>query len=211
MTETQLAEALGAFPTGNLCNAHPDVKAMGPALAPLFKGIKICGPAKTARVTPGQNAAIHRAVHMARPGEILVVDGGGSCGFGPFGDILATACRLKGIGGLVIDSTIRDTAEIRQMGFPVFCRGANPTATAKSDPGEIDGEVCCAGVPVRPGDIIVADDDGVVVVPHDVAEEIAEKAAAVARREQVILDRLAKGETTYQIFDLATHISSQDR
>lgn len=202
MTPTELTQALSQFPTGNLCNAHPGVRALGSELMPLFDGAKLAGPAKTAKAPPGQNAAIHRAVHTASAGDVLVVDCDGDRNFGPFGDILATCCRNQGVVGLVIDSTVRDTADLRKMQFPVFCRGANPAATAKTDPGQIDIEVTCAGVRVRPGDLVIGDDDGVVVIPLEIAEEVAERAAAVARKEEAILARLAHGETTLQIFEL---------
>lgn len=202
MSETSLPARLGGFPTGNLCNAHPQVRAIGSAIAPLFPGAKVCGPAKTARIMPGQNAAIHRAVHTASPGDVLVIEAGGNMDFGPFGDILATNCRNKRILGLIIDGTIRDTGEIREMAFPVFCRGANPTGTQKTDPGEIDITVTCAGVIVHPGDIIVGDDDGVVVVPAEIAVQVAQKVTIIAGKEEEILARLAGGESTKEIFGL---------
>ena len=164
MSNDQVLESLGRFPTSNLCNAHPDVQATVAEVAPIFHGARILGPAKTARTSPGQNAAIHHAVHTAMPGDVLVVAGGGDKSFGPFGDILATCCRNKGIVGVVIDSTIRDVAEIREMRFPVYCLGTNPTSTSKSDPGMIDIEIVCGGARVRPGDVIAGDDDGVVVM-----------------------------------------------
>ncbi len=202
MTETEIAEALGRFPTGNLCNAHQDVQAMQADLTPLFQGAKLSGPAKTARTRPGENAAIHRAVHTAKHGDVLVVDAGRDRRFGPFGDILATCCRNQGIAGLVIDGTIRDSEEIREMRFPVFCLGTNPSATAKSDPGEIDIEIKCGGICVRPGDFVIGDDDGVVLVPHEIARDVARRAAEVVRKEEAIKARLARGETTLEIFQI---------
>ncbi len=205
MHEFQIVEALGRFPTGNLCNAHPDVRAMASWLAPLFPGARVVGPAKTAKIRPGENAAIHRAVYSAKPGEVPVVDSAGDRSFGPFGDILATCCRNQGVAGLVIDCTIRDTAEIRQMRFPVYCLGANPTATGKADPGEIDIEIDCGGLRVRPGDFIPGDGDGVVVVPREIVGEVVERAAAVLRKEETIKARLARGETTLEIVGIASN------
>jgi 4-hydroxy-4-methyl-2-oxoglutarate aldolase len=202
MNDMQISRALGKFPTGNLSNAHREVRAMHSALAPLFQGARIAGPARTARVPLGENAAIHRAVHTAMRGDVLVVDSAGDRTFGPFGDILAACCRNQGVAGLVIDGTIRDTADIKDMRFPVFCLGANPTATAKSDPGEIDIEIECGGVRVRPGDFIAGDDDGVVVVPREIAQAVIEKAGVVARREEAIKARLSRGETTLEIFEI---------
>ncbi|MEX0923662.1 MAG: RraA family protein [Rhodovibrionaceae bacterium] len=195
-------EVFNKFGTGDLCNAHPEVRALGAAIKPLYPGIKLIGPAKTARMSPGQNAAIHLAVHTSQPGDVLVVDGGGTRGFGPFGDILATGCQKKQIAGLVIDSTIRDAGALREMQFPVFCLGSNPTGTVKTEVPEVDIEILCGDAPVKPGDLIFGDDDGVVVIPQALAAEVAEKAAAVQAREKGFLERLAAGETTYEIFKL---------
>jgi 4-hydroxy-4-methyl-2-oxoglutarate aldolase len=198
MTPTDFA----AFPTGNLCNADPRVRAIAPAIRPLIPGKRIAGRARTARITPGQNGAIHRAVHHATAGDILVVDGGGSERFGPFGDLLADGCLAKGMVGAVFDCTIRDSADIAALGFQVFCRGFHPEATAKTDRGETDVPVVLGGVTVHPGDIVVGDDDGVVVIPGDAAEEVLTKVAAVAAREESIRARIHAGETTLEIFEL---------
>ncbi len=193
---------LGDFPTGNLCNASAEVRALDSAIVALSPGVRIAGPARTARVKPGYNAAIHRAVYAAKAGDVLVVDAGGSRAYGPFGDILAGACQRRRIVGLVIDGMIRDSAEVRALGFAVFCRGTNPSATSKSEPGEIDVEVTCGGVRVRPGDWVVGDDDGVVIVPREIAAEVAERANEVAEREREIQRSLSAGQTTLEIFDI---------
>jgi 4-hydroxy-4-methyl-2-oxoglutarate aldolase len=191
-----------AFPTGNLCNADPRVRAIAPAIKPLIPGKRIAGRARTARIAPGQNSAIHRAVHRATAGDVLVVDGGGSERFGPFGDLLADGCLAKGVVGAVFDCTIRDSADIAALGFQVFCRGFHPEATAKTDRGETDVPVVLGGVQVHPGDIVVGDDDGVVVIPGDAASEVLTKVAAVAAREEAIRARIHAGETTLDIFEL---------
>jgi 4-hydroxy-4-methyl-2-oxoglutarate aldolase len=191
-----------AFPTGNLCNADPRVRAIASAIKPLIPRKRIAGRARTARITPGQNGAIHRAVHHAVAGDILIVDGGGSERFGPFGDLLADGCLAKGMVGAVFDCTIRDSADIAALGFQVFCRGFHPEATAKTDRGETDGPVVLGGVQVHPGDIVVGDDDGVVVIPGDAAREVLTKVAAVAAREETIRTRIHAGETTLEIFEL---------
>ncbi|MEM6610122.1 MAG: RraA family protein [Pseudomonadota bacterium] len=191
-----------AFPTGNLCNADTSVRAVAPGIKPLLPGKRIAGPALTARITPGQNGAIHRAVHTADAGDILVVDGGASERFGPFGDLLADMCLLKGMAGAVFDCTIRDNADIAALGFQVFCRGFHPEATAKTDRGETDIYVIVGGVLIKPGDIVVGDDDGVVVIPKEVATDVLSKVAAVAEREEAIRARIRAGETTLEIFEL---------
>lgn len=190
------------YPTGNLCNAHPEIQALGSAIKPLIPRRRVAGRALTARITPGQNAAIHRAVHNANPGDMLVVDGGGSNRFGPFGDLLAENCKAKGMSGGVFDCTIRDSADIAALGFQVFARGSHPEATAKSDPGETNIPIMVGGVLVNPGDIIVGDDDGVVVIPSELAAEVLEQVAKVAEREETIRNRILGGESTYEIFNL---------
>jgi 4-hydroxy-4-methyl-2-oxoglutarate aldolase len=199
---TSIASQLRQYPTGNLCNANKGVQALDFAIKPLLPGVRLAGPAKTARIVPGQNAAIHRAVHTALPGDVLVVDGAGATTFGPFGDLLAECCKKQGIAGAVLDSSIRDSAEIRDLGFQIFSRGYHPAATAKDDPGDIDIEIVCGGVRVRPGDIIVADDDGVVVVPRDIATTIVEQAKQVIDNEESIRARILAGESTFEIFGL---------
>lgn len=191
-----------AYPTGNLCNADPAVRPLSSGIKPLISGRRIAGPARTVRITPGQNGAIHRSVHKASPGEVLVVDGAASDRFGPFGDLLADGCKAKGIAGAVFDCTIRDSADIAALGFQVFCRGFHPEATSKDDPGEVDIPVVVGGVSVSPGDIIVGDDDGVVVIPAEIAEAVLSKVAQVAAREEAIRARILAGETTYDIFEL---------
>jgi len=191
-----------AYPTGNLCNADPAVRPLSSTIKPLIAGQRIAGPALTIRITPGQNGAIHRAVHSAQPGEVLVVDGDASDRFGPFGDLLADACKIKGIAGAVFDCTIRDSADIAALGFQVFCRGFHPEATSKTDAGEIDIPITVGGVSVSPGDIIVGDDDGVVVIPAQIADDVLSKVAQVAAREETIRARILAGETTYDIFEL---------
>ena len=191
-----------AYPTGNLCNADPRVRAVTPSIKPVIPGKRIAGPARIARITPGQNGAIHRAVHHANAGDILVVDGGGSERFGPFGDLLADCCLAKGMAGAVFDCTIRDSADIATLGFQAFCRGFHPEATGKTERGETDVPVVMGGVQINPGDIVVGDDDGVVVIPADAAEEVLTKVAAVVAREEAIRARIRAGETTLEIFEL---------
>jgi 4-hydroxy-4-methyl-2-oxoglutarate aldolase len=191
-----------AYPTGNLCNADPRVRAIAPGIKPLIPGKRIAGVARTVRITPGQNGAIHRAVHHAQPGDLLVVDGGASMRFGPFGDLLADGCIAKGIVGAVFDCTIRDSADIADLGFQVFCRGFHPEATAKSDRGETDIPIVVGGALITPGDIVIGDDDGVLVVPQEAAADVLTQVAGVATREEAIRARIHAGETTLDIFAL---------
>ncbi len=190
------------YPTGNLCNANPAVRPLASAIKPLIPNRRIAGSARTARVRPGQNAAIHRAVHRARPGDMLVVDGSGADRFGPFGDLLADSCKVRGLSGGVFDCTIRDSTDIAALGFQVFARGFHPEATAKTEPGEIDIPVTVGGVLVSPGDIVVGDDDGVVIVPAELAATVLDQVADVATREETLRARIRAGESTCEIFNI---------
>lgn len=191
-----------AFSIGALCNASPTVRPLSAAIKPLEREHRVAGRARTARTPPGQNAAIHRAVHLAQPGEILVVEAGGASRFGPFGDILAACCQQRGMAGAVLDGSVRDAADLRALGFPVFCRGLHPEPTAKTEPGAVDVEINCGGARVRPGDYIVGDEDGVVVIPFEEADAVRAQAAQVLEREAEIRARMAAGETTFEIFKL---------
>lgn len=195
-------DAFTAYPTGNFCNANPAVRPLAPTIRALIPGKRVAGRARTARILPGQNAAIHRAVHHSEPGDMLVVDGAGSDRFGPFGDLLAECCKQRGMVGGVFDCTIRDSADIAALGFQVFARGYHPEATAKTDAGETDIPVTLGGARVHPGDVLVGDDDGVVVIPAAIAETVLEQVAAVAAREEGIRARILAGESTFDIFDL---------
>ncbi len=123
-----------AYPTGNLCNADARVRPLAAAIKPLIPGLRIAGPARTVRITPGQNGAIHRSVYHAQPGDILVVDGGASERFGPFGDLLADGCRAKGMAGAVFDCTIRDRGILRRLAFRSFAGDFTPRRPRKPSP-----------------------------------------------------------------------------
>jgi 4-hydroxy-4-methyl-2-oxoglutarate aldolase len=196
------AGRLGALGTATVAEALATARVLDPAPRPLAPGMRLAGPARTVRCRPGDNLALHRAIAAAQPGDVIVVDYGGSLGSGPFGEIMALACQMRGIAGLVTDGAVRDSEQIAALGFPVFARGLNIRGTVKSDPGEIDVPVTLCGATVDPGDMIVADADGVIVVP--MAEVAAALSAAEARasREAQAMDRLRAGESTLQILGL---------
>ena len=205
MTETEKKEIitkLQAFSTGTLCNADASAHSMDAALRRLYPEARLAGYARTARTPYGHNGAIHRAARELQPGEVLVVDAGGSRDFGHFGDLLATCCQYRGCVGVVIDGSVRDTVELHKMGFPVFCTGTNPTRSSRSDPGEINVEVEVGGVSVVPGDIVVADEDGVVVIPADAGGRLARAAAEVERKEEEMRAQILQGRSTYELFGM---------
>lgn len=189
-------------PLGNYCDADPRVEAMDAGIRPIADSMRVAGPAFTVSSPPGHNLAVHRAVAEAHPGDVLVISMGGDCRFGPFGEILALACQRRGIAGVVVDGTVRDGNDIEALGFPVFCRGLAPAGTRKDDPGRIGEPIRCGHVSVDPGDVIVGDRDGVVVVPREAMDDVQAALARIAAKEARIKDGIAAGKTTLELLDL---------
>lgn len=182
--------------------------AMVSAIRSLAIGSRICGPALTVDCRPADNLAIHAAVRAGRPGDVLVVDAKALVDVGYWGDILTTAAQVGGLAGLVIDGSVRDVAVIRGMGFPVFSRGISLRGTTKVLPGAVGVAITCGGVPVAPGDIVLGDDDGVVVVPRAEAVAVLERAQERERREEEIRQRLTGGATTIDLLGLEEKLRS---
>jgi len=204
MGEDRPAEGLAHYPSSCLADAHPQVQAVGAMVRPLERAFKVFGSARTAKLAPGHNAAIHRALHASQRGEVLVVSADGDIRYGYFGEILAQCCLDRGIAGLVIDGAVRDCRAIIELNFPVFCTGLSPRGSGKAEPGKIGTEISCGEARVRPGDFVAGDADGVVFIPRELAAEVLERAEGVLEREMVIKKRLAQGESTLQIFAIHT-------
>jgi 4-hydroxy-4-methyl-2-oxoglutarate aldolase len=163
----------------------------------------LAGAALPVRCLPGDNLALHLAISAAKPGDVLVVDYGGSVESGPFGEIMALACQMRGISGMVIDGAVRDSTQIAALGFPVFARGLNIRGTTKKDPGQIGEPVRIGGVKITAGDMVLADADAILVLAaEDLAPALAAGEARAAREEQM-MERLRHGETTLSILGLS--------
>lgn len=195
-------EGLRVFSAATLHEAQGQAGAMSTAIKPIYSGMRLCGSALTIEGHPGDNLAIHEAVALAWPCDVLVVDYKGQEEFGPFGDILATACLERGLAGLVIDGCVRDGAVMRDMGFPVFARGLNMKGTQKARRGAIGGPISCGGVAVNSGDVVVGDDDGVVIVPHDAVAVTIKAAQEREDKEAALRDRLHEGALTVDLLGL---------
>lgn len=204
MKPHDLAKEFAGIATGNLSDAMGKRGNMHSSIKPVYLSAKMAGIAVTAACYPGDNLTIHKAMEIAAPGSILVVNAVGFTEAGLFGDIMALACQIKGIAGAVIDGGCRDIEEIEQIGFPVFARGVNPGGTVKETLGAIDVPIQCGGVLVTPGDIVVGDRDGVVVVPSERAEEVLDRARKIIARETGIRELLRQGKSTVEIFGLQT-------
>ena len=174
--------------------------ALDPAIKPLAADMTVCGRALTVRCHTGDNLMLVKAVSMAGPGDVIVADMGSAVASGPFGEVLAVECMARGAAGLVVSCTVRDSREIIRMGFPVFSAGLCVRGTAKATLGTINHPICIGGEIVRPGDLIVGDADGVVVVPLEEAPDILRLAEERTAKEAAVMDRLRAGESLFDIY-----------
>jgi len=188
-----LIAALRALAVANLTDSMNFTRAVAGAIRPMHKGGVMCGPALTVRVPPNDNLMVHKSVDVARPGEVIVVEAGGNLDVSVVGGIVTGYAASRGVGGFVIDGAIRDTAEIGAGSLPVYARGICARGPRKEGPGEINVPVTIGGVTVNPGDIVVGDEDGLVVVPLADAREVIERTRALAQREQDIMQKIAAG------------------
>ena len=169
---------------------------------PAWPAAHVLGPAFTAQGSPGDNLALHRAVAEAAPGDVIVLAVGGERGRAHCGGIVATAAHARGVAGLVLDGAVRDRGELEEIGFPVFHLGASPLKPAKDGPAELRVPVEIGGVRIEPGDLVVADADGIVIVPLAHAAELVTAAAALEAGEREIVAQIESGKTTLEIYGL---------
>ena len=162
-------------------------------IAPLAPSMRMAGPAFTVEVRPGDNLMIHAAMTMAKPGDVLVVDGKGDRSCALMGSIMINACKKLGLAGVVVDAAVRDTEELRELGFPVYAAGANPNGPTKFVPGRINWPISCGGVAIHPGDLVVGDADGVVVVEREKAGSLLELAAKKVADERARIADIVAG------------------
>ena len=193
---------LSSYATPTLLESSTEVSAFPLAVRPLYRPLQVAGPAYPVHSEAGDNLAVHLALAEVPPGHVLVVATGGAVEYGFWGEIMTEAAIARGVAGLVTDGAVRDTSQIRQLRFPVFCSGVAIAGTTKQSPGRINQPVMIGDCRIRPGDIVVADDDGVVVVPGEAESDVMERARARVDKENNIIQRLKEGELTVDLLDL---------
>ena len=199
------SNAIGTLGAVGVSTAHEALGRSGlmkPYLRPVWTGAQIAGPAVTVLAQPGDNWMIHVAVEQCQKGDVLVVGCTSDNTDGMFGELLATALVARGVIGLIIDAGARDVKALKEMGFPVWSRAISAKGTVKAALGAVNIPVVCAGVNVEPGDVVVADDDGVVVVPKNLAVETAAKAQKRHDDEDGKRKRLAAGELSLDMYKM---------
>ena len=205
-------EAIAALERLGVATVHEAQGRSGlmlPHMRPLWRGARVAGSAVTVLCHPGDNWMVHVAVEMLKPGDMMVVACSSENTDGAFGELLATSLKARGAKGIVLDLGCRDAAEITELRFPVWSRAISAKGTVKSTLGSVNVPVVCAGIHVKPGDVVVADDDGVVVVDRRRAGEIARQGEEREKKEAGTRARLQKGELGLDINNMRAALAEK--
>lgn len=197
-----LVSQLGEMGVATVHEAQGRSGLMKPYMRPIYPAARVAGTALTVSCPPGDNMMIHAALSVCAAGDVLVVAPFADCTDGYFGDLLAESCKAHGVRGLVIDAGVRDTSDLTAMGFPVWSRAIHSQGTVKATPGSVNIDIVCAGAFVRPGDAVIADNDGVVIVPRERVDEVCQLSQERIAREEKTRERLRSGELGFDFYGM---------
>jgi 4-hydroxy-4-methyl-2-oxoglutarate aldolase len=208
--EPTLLERFRSIPTPNLCEAMGKKGHFPSRIRPVYKGLHLWGSAMTVLCPIKDNLTIHKALELAQAGDVLVIDAGDYTEAGLLGEIMCYYAKTKGLAGIVTNGAVRDIRAIEAMNFPVFSQSISMGGTVKEKFGEINTPIKCGGVSVNPGDIVVGDDDGVVVVPQKEAKRISSEALAKIDSEREIKNLIDQGKSTMEIYGFSKKLDNLD-
>lgn len=198
----QSIQALRDFGSATVYEAQGAKGALDSGIKPIHHEMRIAGPALTVDIRPGDNLMLHYAMLKVKPGDVLVVDAKGFLEAGPWGDVFTEQAIKVGLAGLVINGAVRDARTITELGFPVFCRGLSIKGTGKNQPGKLNVPICIGDVQIQPGDIVVGDVDGVVVVKRDEVDFAIQSSQEREEKEAIYRQKIREGATTVELLEL---------
>lgn len=204
-----LIKAYNGIASATIHEAMGRKGAIDSRIKPIYNGMKVCGSALTCKCQVGDNLTLHAAIHIAQPGDVIIASVGQYTEQGLFGDLMATSAKAKGVKGLVLDGCVRDGETLKKMGFSVFAYGLCIKGTVKETIGSLNNPIVMGDELINPGDIIVGDDDGVVVIPLEKAEAVLDLCKKRDEKEEALRNQFADGKSTWDVFGLNAILESK--